>query len=393
MQIRALRVRNFRGIDDLQISFTDRLGRVRPITVIAGPNGSGKTSILFSIVQALRGVMGYQTDDVPEPSDFDVRTSAGTASLSPEPIQICVSVDVEFDQVERAAIPRIFEDTADIRPTPETLPDLPSGRITAEWQYPPARLPDGTQKPTWYLSRTTPRDAIPWFHGYRHMILGWRRRKLRSRDLREQVGGLYLFPQDRGLRDRVVGRLDDATTDITDLVTETDEREERRQGRRGGSDVHGILKYLSEFGRAARLEPDTLADTWEQRVKETFNRICHPKEYLGFMYHRDAPTGAPYFRDSDNLYPLHMASSGEQVIIEYITRLSYPSPLNHSIVLIDEPELHLHPGWIRRLYAALPKIGVGNQYIMTTHSQELRSMAAADATLLVLGELDTVTTP
>jgi predicted ATP-dependent endonuclease of OLD family len=79
-----------------------------------------------------------------------------------------------------------------------------------------------------------------------------------------------------------------------------------------------------------------------------------------------------------------MASSGEQVIIEYLTRLTYPDPLNRSLILIDEPEVHLHPAWIRSLYLAFPKMGSDNQFLATTHSPELRALAAEDGALFQL---------
>lgn len=387
MRLREITVKNYRAIDELKLKFTDRLGRVRPITVIAGPNGSGKTSLLFGIVQALRGPMGYVTDDVPEPSDSDIRRAQTVTELTPEPLCASVEFEVEFDDVERNAIPQVFEDTRGMRRESETLPELPGGRVRGEWTYPPGTSPDGSPKPTWYLSWTDPRDALPWFRGFRYAIRGWGARRLRDRALLEQVGGLFLFPQDRGLRTRVVGEDSGNSVDWDEADSQDQPEGEQRRDRRTAPSVHGVLKYLSEYARARKLEPDETAEFWENRVKEGFRHVCYPKEYLGFMYHRGSPVGAPYFRDGDSVYPLRMASSGEQVIIEYVTRMSYPSPMDHSLILVDEPELHLHPGWIRQLYRALPEIGEANQYIMTTHSQELREMASEDGALITLGAL------
>jgi len=58
MHLRRLQIKNFRAISDQRLNFEDAMGHVRPISVIAGPNGSGKTSVLFAIVQALRGALG-----------------------------------------------------------------------------------------------------------------------------------------------------------------------------------------------------------------------------------------------------------------------------------------------------------------------------------------------
>jgi predicted ATP-dependent endonuclease of OLD family len=108
---------------------------------------------------------------------------------------------------------------------------------------------------------------------------------------------------------------------------------------------------------------------------------------LGFLYHPNDPQGSPYFKDGASTYSLSVASSGEQVILEYITRMTYPSPMNHSLVLIDEPEVHLHPGWVRQLYHALPSIGQDNQFILTTHSSEMRELAVQDGVHIDLGDL------
>lgn len=388
MRFRSVTVRNFRAIDTLTLDFCDPIGRVRPVTVIAGPNGCGKTSLLFGVVQALRGVMGYQTTDVPQPSQADIYQAEGVGGLSPEPIESSVEFEVEFDAVERTAIPQVFEDTKDSRPSdPRQPPDLPDGRIRAKWKYPPSRHADGTLQPTWYLDWTEPRNALPWFRGFRYAIQGSRNRQLRRRGLLEEVGGLYLFPQDRSLKSRVLGEDSDLPAGDMENGNVGTASDDRRQGRRSFESVDDILKYLSEYARGARLRPTDSPEPWEESVKNTFNRICAPKEYLGVMFDPATRIGAPYFRDGNSVYPLHMASSGEQVIIEYIARLSYPSPMNHSLILIDEPELHLHPGWVRQLFRALPEIGEGNQYIMTTHCEELRRIAAEEGALVTLGSL------
>ncbi len=387
MRLRSVTVRNFRAIDTLTLDFFDSIGRVRPVTVIAGPNGCGKTSLLFGVVQALRGVMGYQTTDVPQPSQGDIHQAEGVRGLSPEPIEASVEFEVEFDEVERTAIREVFEDTQDQRPGPNEPPPLPDGRICAKWKYPPATKPDGTLRPSWYLDWTDPRDALPWFWGCKFAIGGLRNRQLRSRQLLDKVGGLYLFPQDRGLKSRVLGEDSDLQEGDVENGNAGTGSDERRKGHRSFTSVDGILKYLSEYARGALLRPDDSPEPWEEKVKNTFNRICAPKEYRGVLFDPVTRIGSPYFRDGNSDYPLHMASSGEQVIIEYIARLSYPSPMNHSLILIDEPELHLHPGWVRQLFRALPEIGEGNQYIMTTHSEELRRIAAEEGCLITLGPL------
>jgi DNA repair exonuclease SbcCD ATPase subunit len=49
MKLHSLDIENFRAIETISLDFTDYLGRPRPISLIVGPNGSGKTSILDAV--------------------------------------------------------------------------------------------------------------------------------------------------------------------------------------------------------------------------------------------------------------------------------------------------------------------------------------------------------
>src|SRR5208282_5787093 len=150
MRLRKVRIENFRAIRQSEIVFADALGAIRPVTVLAGPNGSGKTSVLFAIVQALRGVMGYRTNDVPEPEELDIHRLLSIGGLSPIPPSISVTLDIEFGEEERVAIRKVM---AEVSPE-ERFGELPNGMVRAVWKYPPERHPDGTLKPIWYLNRT-----------------------------------------------------------------------------------------------------------------------------------------------------------------------------------------------------------------------------------------------
>lgn len=217
-------------------------------------------------------------------------------------------------------------------------------------------------------------------------LRGWLDGKL-SRELLDQVGGIWMFPQDRNLGNRVIG-----TKISRSLIGPAQDQEDWGTSiYEAGADlkpVWGILERMSSEARARRDEPGSAERSLEAQLQDLFHRICAPKEHLGFRYPGGGPVGAPYFRDGASVYPLNLAASGEQVIIEYITRLLYPTPMNYSLVLIDEPEAHLHPGWIRKLYHDLPHIGMGNQFIVTTHFQELRALAAEDGCLVQLGGLE-----
>lgn len=53
MQLRNVSIKNFKGIRDLTLNFTDEGEEApRPITAIVGDNGAGKTSVLQAATQA-----------------------------------------------------------------------------------------------------------------------------------------------------------------------------------------------------------------------------------------------------------------------------------------------------------------------------------------------------
>jgi energy-coupling factor transporter ATP-binding protein EcfA2 len=51
--IRSIEIENFRRIESLRLEFLDPIGEVSDIAVLAGPNGSGKTSVLEACLLAL----------------------------------------------------------------------------------------------------------------------------------------------------------------------------------------------------------------------------------------------------------------------------------------------------------------------------------------------------
>ncbi len=64
-------------------------------------------------------------------------------------------------------------------------------------------------------------------------------------------------------------------------------------------------------------------------------------------------------------------SSGQKEIISTLFLIWHKTRNNPSVVLIDEPELHLNPEWQINFVRQLGKIAPHNQYIIATHSEEI----------------------
>lgn len=66
---------------------------------------------------------------------------------------------------------------------------------------------------------------------------------------------------------------------------------------------------------------------------------------------------------------ISQTSSGEKEILNFILSI-YSMGISNGLIIIDEPELHLHPKWQKVLFEMLSDISVNrnNQFILATHS-------------------------
>lgn len=124
-------------------------------------------------------------------------------------------------------------------------------------------------------------------------------------------------------------------------------------------------KATMEGGR----KENSLSDT----LKELFEAFFPEKEFLGPQPTADGGLAFPVRTASGSTHDLDELSSGEKEILYGYLRIRSSAPAN-SIILLDEPELHLNP----RLIRGLPEFyrnhlgeNLGNQLWLVTHSDSL----------------------
>lgn len=391
MHVRSLDIQNFRAISKLPIQFEDGMGRFRPITVIAGPNGSGKTSILFGIMQALRGAMHLRLPDVPDPSEADLHR---VVTSSGEPATASVELDLEYDTLELDAIRRVFAATAESRrkrgKQPLKPPQLPDGTLKVRWQNPQRIRRDGTKADLFDLE-SDPLHGAVWLSAFYTAWRAWKDEILNDITQTYPIGGLKWFPQNR------VGRwgveVDDAD-DSSEFSSSSQSANNPQANDPGEYKVTDSLETLWRLRHNSFVADIDDRKNWESLLQERFRRVCSPKEYKGFDGGHPRYGKSPILAHGKHEYPYSRASGGERVILDYLTQLTFPHPVRNSIILIDEPELHLHPHWMRQLFQLFAQSakpidqgGDNNQFIMTTHSPELRKLADRENALFDLGDL------
>lgn len=108
-----------------------------------------------------------------------------------------------------------------------------------------------------------------------------------------------------------------------------------------------------------------------QKYKEIFSSILPGKALLDI---NPASPGEFQFSDeSGQQLPFGSLSSGEQEVIKVLFDVARKD-IRHSVIIVDEPELHLHPTLTFKLIETLKSIGDHtNQFIFLTHSPDLIS--------------------
>ncbi len=358
MQISHVRIQNFRQFEDLKLDFTDPLGRVRDLTLLIGPNGSGKTTVLDAIAAAIG-----PTTELPS-----TRTSL---KLSPPSIvrkgALCAKVTcrLRFTEDEIAATRALFEYSGDDK----EVPDAREAELT--WTYPDPQRRIRRGYAAWnpwgawtllkgrvYLARLLGLSS--------HVDLEWFRR----------VGRVITVDQQRTALAKVIRQ------DIARII-QGDVGESEEEDSRWTSDPRTILLDL-----AVKSSIPGPTDDEFQRIKERYAEICAPRRILGPV--RDEMGALDVrFSDGSHEYGYDGVSSGEAMVLLFLIKM-VSERIHRSIVLVDEVELHQHPVWQRRLLHLLTRVGDENQIIATSHSSYLRDVVPRDAVREVVPRSGTI---
>jgi predicted ATP-binding protein involved in virulence len=100
--------------------------------------------------------------------------------------------------------------------------------------------------------------------------------------------------------------------------------------------------------------------------KLAFSQLLSPKELL----EPDARQQQLYYSYEGQSFPLSSLSSGEREVVNIVFDFLIRNPTD-SIIIFDEPELHLHPELSYKLLQTLQTIGENNQFIYCTHSPDI----------------------
>lgn len=128
-------------------------------------------------------------------------------------------------------------------------------------------------------------------------------------------------------------------------------------------------EYEKKKNEASNTEDVTLTKLKDPTEKyiNIFDKLLYPKKMLPI----DINSSTIQYKDDDGVTrQFSELSSGEREVVILTFDIITQNP-SHCLILIDEPEVHLHPELTFRLIKALKAIGENNQYFLFTHSPDI----------------------
>ncbi|MHB2211828.1 AAA family ATPase [Methylobacterium sp. CM6257] len=337
MRVAGVEIEGHPALGSLALDFRDAAGRAPSTVVIAGENGCGKTAVLETIFLALG------------PDTY-------------EPVRAAPSFRATvFVEPHRAIADTLRGNHSSVGPAEETSPWHTFDGIGIRLFFPEPSRRDVTLER--YLWAPASGNVITF-----------------PETVRTTLGDLGCFLSEANTTFKVP-TINSATGKV-----QRPEDHKFQNWMRGGSQLAEEIAQLivdlrtADNNDAADWLRNTLdgrpsAETIDRRIgplTEAFGRLFEGKTFAGL----DSSEGnlTPVFEQFGRRMPLAKLSTGEkQVVFRGAFLLREAEALERAVVLVDEPELSLHPTWQSKVLpfyeAIIPKTGdAHNQLIVATHS-------------------------
>ena len=308
MKIEKVHIKNIKGIKDLELSFK-KDNEILDVIVLAGVNGSGKTTILESIKDF-----------------FDNRNVNYN-----EPEKSNINLNIFFEEFEKNNIKEAEKNCKDRRE--HKLKDFFEGLRYYEY----SRKKNGE----YYDDLIAKKFDVP--------------------------PKIIYVPAEN--------KFEEIQTYSTTLL-----REYKFINIINSNVIRDIPSYIAtRRNYLATIEEDLTMKEITNKVVNEINSIFDILELdvklKGFS--KDEKTMPIFENSAGEEFDINDLSSGEKQLFLRTLSIKMLEPKN-SIILIDEPELSLHPKWQQRIIEVYKKIGENNQIIIATHSPHILGSVSSE---------------
>lgn len=383
MKIDTLRISNFRGIQRLEAS---NLGDT---IIVAGQNGSGK-SCIFDAIRLLKSTYGgYQQNEWQQFfGEFQIQLHGGSKNLRGlfNDISKVVEIEIYFRlrEGERAYITEhaaeLLEETIWQTVLPEAFQYGGYHKALFATQF-RDRQPEVTERVKSELPGLNVELSKPQMIGRIQISPDGQVTLFNSRLL--QVVFSNYRPQKIGVIDFHGAQRHYGRETVQGINLSLDQVTQQYS-------LHTLYNYNNKYNnvksemasnfikeilaqKAAPSNVDEGPASLTQTLKELFESFFPDKTFKGPQATSDGLLSFPVVTQSGHEHDLDELSSGEKEILYGYLRIRSSAPQN-SIILLDEPELHLNPRLIRGLpefYRKHLGEALQNQLWLVTHSDAL----------------------
>jgi len=300
MKIEKVHIKNIKGIKDLELSFKKN-NKILDVIVLAGVNGSGKTTIL----EAIKDFFNNKNVNYDEPKKSNV------------------NLNIFFEEFEKKKIKEAEKSS--------------NNNKRPLWNFFSA-----LQNYEIYIKRSDK-------HYHTHIA--------KKFDIPPKI--IYVPAENK---------FEEIQTYSTTLS-----KEYEFINTINSNVIRDIPSYIAtRRNYLATIEEDLTMKEVTNKVVNEINGIFSILELdvklKGFS--KDEKTLPIFENSAGEEFDINNLSSGEKQLFLRTLSIKMLEPKN-SIILIDEPELSLHPKWQQRIIEVYKKIGENNQIIVATHSPHI----------------------